>query len=213
MSIHRLDNNIVKTVRHAGKYSDGGGLYLYVGDGSKSWVFRYSRKKFNPKEGDPKEGYIGIGSTNDYTLEEARAKAYEYRKQLKDGIDPLHARDKARIANQREAAGHVTVAQVCDYYLEYLEKKQQKKNGSIRNWRQAESCIRRFIKPAIGDRAIELINEDDNAAIIRPVMDATPAMGKALKDHLHAIFKRAKAKHWFPLNRENPASLKGRLAD
>ncbi|MGH8195636.1 MAG: Arm DNA-binding domain-containing protein, partial [Woeseiaceae bacterium] len=63
----------VKHVRRAGKYADGGSLYLQVrpsarkilrDDVTKSWLFRYSR--FG------KDTWLGLGPYPDVTLAEAR---------------------------------------------------------------------------------------------------------------------------------------------
>jgi hypothetical protein len=40
--VNRLSARKVATVKEAGFYCDGGGLYLAVGPNSRSWVFRYT---------------------------------------------------------------------------------------------------------------------------------------------------------------------------
>src|SRR3954471_24517840 len=77
-------------VRYAkpGRYGDGRGLYLQVIGGSKTWVLRYEHRK--------RERWMGLGSSEFVTLAQARERAFEFRRQLKDqGIDPLERRQAA----------------------------------------------------------------------------------------------------------------------
>src|SRR4051794_39440794 len=79
----------VRNLKKPGRYSDGDGLILEVRPGgSKSWI---ARLQSNGRRRD-----YGLGSAKDISLAEAREKAREYRKQLRDGLDPLDAKRKAR---------------------------------------------------------------------------------------------------------------------
>src|SRR5258708_34724158 len=85
-------------VRHAkvGMPADGGGLYLQVTNGkeegqlNKSWLFRFALKG--------KERQMGLGSLNAIGLSEARDAAEHCRKLLKEGKDPIEARNVGRAA-------------------------------------------------------------------------------------------------------------------
>ena len=59
---------------------DGGGLYLRVSPGSKSWVFRFQL--------DGRRRDMGLGPYPDISLAEARGRAAEHRKQRHDGNRP-----------------------------------------------------------------------------------------------------------------------------
>lgn len=73
-SIHRLNSLNISRATERGYYPDGGGLYLQISATStKSWVFRYYVEK--------RAHDMGLGSLNDFTLAEARARAKEYRQQ------------------------------------------------------------------------------------------------------------------------------------
>ena len=87
-------------VKHAapGVHGDGRGLYLRVKDtGAKSWVLRV---QFNGRRQD-----IGLGSTDDLTLSEARDKSAYLRKIARAGGDAIAVRDenKVRIPTFAEA--------------------------------------------------------------------------------------------------------------
>ena len=72
----------------AGRYGDGGGLYLHVGKtGSQSWVFVWKRNKVKRE--------MGLGSALDVTLKKAREKAAKCRQDLENDKDPIVERDKS----------------------------------------------------------------------------------------------------------------------
>src|SRR5262245_5697018 len=80
-----------------GMHCDGGNLYLQVslgkpGNRRLSWIFRYVLKGQKARD-------MGLGSTNDITLAEARETARGYRKLVKQGIDPINRRDAERAKN------------------------------------------------------------------------------------------------------------------
>ena len=73
-------------VKHAGpgKHHDGKGLYLLAKNpGSRAWALRYER--------GGQERWMGLGSAEFVALAEAREKAFEARRLLRQGIDPLDA--------------------------------------------------------------------------------------------------------------------------
>src|SRR6516162_405120 len=85
----------VLRLKQAGKYADGHGLYLQVNGNNKSWIFRY--KRFG------RTRWMGLGSVATYNLDEARELARKARQQIKQGVDPLLAR-QARLAELKLAA-------------------------------------------------------------------------------------------------------------
>lgn len=72
----------VRSATKPGKHYDGGGLFLLIrGSGSKSWVLRTTIKG--------KRRDFGLGGYPMFSLAEARAKAAEYRKIARQGLDPV----------------------------------------------------------------------------------------------------------------------------
>jgi hypothetical protein len=75
-TLHKLSDVSVKAEKTAGRHSDGGGLYLNVGQtGSKSWLFMWT-----PKGGKRRE--MGLGAYPIVTLAKARSRAAECRRAL-----------------------------------------------------------------------------------------------------------------------------------
>ena len=82
--LNRLSSAFIKSAPH-GKHADGQGLWLVKrANGGSQWVLRISLAG--------KRREMGLGSTNDVALKEARELASEYRKLAKQGIDPINFR-------------------------------------------------------------------------------------------------------------------------
>src|SRR4051812_10695664 len=87
----------VATLKEAGRYGDGQGLYLQITPaGVKSWLLRYER--------NGRERSMGLGPLHTVSLQEARERARKERQKLLDGIDPLDARRSARAKVALETA-------------------------------------------------------------------------------------------------------------
>jgi hypothetical protein len=83
--IKRLTLRDVAKVTARGRHADGGNLYLKVSEsGTKSWTFFYRVAG--------KQREMGLGSTRDISLAEAREMAAKFRSMLANGIDPLGAK-------------------------------------------------------------------------------------------------------------------------
>src|ERR1700677_4362441 len=101
MANSRLSAAFVRTAK-PGRYCDGDGLYLLSKkkSGGRFWVFRY-------KVNGGKLPEAGLGRAgekrNCVRLAEARGNASILFQQVKDGIDPLAARDAATAAAKAAA--------------------------------------------------------------------------------------------------------------
>jgi hypothetical protein len=73
MAIHKLDPRFVETVKTNGMYADGGGLYLQVRDGAKSWLFRYH------VQGRRYDRHKSLGALHTVGLAKAREEARKCR--------------------------------------------------------------------------------------------------------------------------------------
>ena len=82
------------------KLADGNGLYLYVlPSGRKRWKLRYRH------EGENLEYTIG-----DYpviSLSEARKRAQELRQMIRDGIDPIRAKEEKMKSKRRSSCSRM----------------------------------------------------------------------------------------------------------
>ena len=88
-ALDKLDPLTVRNLTKAGRYGDGGKLWLVVNDnGKKRWAFIYRSKPAGAR-GRGRLREMGLGSLIDVSLKKARAKAAQCRDWLDDGKDPI----------------------------------------------------------------------------------------------------------------------------
>lgn len=98
--------------KSAGRHSDGGGLYFHVRDtGTRAWIFRY-RHRHTGKLRD-----MGLGPFPDVTLAAARSRAASLRAVLRDGTDPLDAKQEGQAAARLARASARTFRECRDAYI------------------------------------------------------------------------------------------------
>ena len=74
-----------------GRHGDGNGLYLVVDpSGARRWIVRVVVKGQRNRQGGPLRTDFGLGGADVVTLQEARAKALEYRRLAKAGLNPRY---------------------------------------------------------------------------------------------------------------------------
>ena len=129
-----------------GRYSDDDciGLYLEVSETNRrSWLYRYKLKG--------KPHMPGLGNIADVSIPEARDKAADMRKLVRDGVDPIQQRRTARLAGAVEAEKAKTFRQAADAYIagyasvwhrDRSRRDRPCKNPLICNHND-ESCVRR----------------------------------------------------------------------
>src|SRR6478672_6426747 len=186
----RLKNKLkaiqVNTVR-AGRYSDGGGLYLVVDERRRRWVFRYTR---NGKTTD-----LGLGSVKDVSLGQARETADNLRKALVDAFDPRSARVKPAVKNFGEFAdGHI--------------KSMRPGWRNERHAKQWEMTLTRYAEP-LRRKPVDEITTEDILEVLKPLWARVPETAERLRGRIEAILDAAKATNL--RTGENPARWKGNL--
>src|SRR4029077_9454552 len=96
--------------KRAGRYVDGGGLFLDVRrDGKPSWSFRYMR------QGRSRE--LGLGPLHSVSLAEARERARQARQCLLDGRDPIEVKREAANAARVQALKTMTFREAASEFL------------------------------------------------------------------------------------------------
>jgi Arm DNA-binding domain len=120
-----------------GRYGDGNGLYLQVGDNptARSWILRYEIKSPTSKSGR-RERWLGLGSAANFNLKEARERARKGRQSLTDGVDPMLQKKAAKAAQALADAKAITFEEAAKQHFDQHEKK----------WRNAEHR-RQFWQP------------------------------------------------------------------
>jgi integrase len=171
----------VKRETTPGYHADGRGLYLQVSaSGSKSWIHRYSLNK-KPRE-------MGLGSYPDVTLAQARDSATANRLLLKDGIDPLVARQ----ARQATLQPQLTFEQCANEY-------QEAHRGSWRNDKHASqwtNTLATYAYPFFGSKGISDVNKADILAALLPIWAEKQATASRVKQRIRAVLDWSAAKDY-----------------
>lgn len=166
-------------------HNDGGGLWLRVRPGVKTWLFIYTK----PVGGRGKET---LGNYPDHSLDAARAWAQSYRQMLDRDIDPGLQR-KAANATQRALASK-TLGDLLDGYVAHL----------TRLGKSSAKQVERSLKP-VGEALRKLpASAVTTADLMTPIRKLTTAGKKRaagiLRSNLGAAFNLA-------INAEKDASV------
>ncbi len=141
----------VRSLKEPGRYADGNGLYLVVEpSGSKRWLLRIVI------QGRRRD--IGLGGAALVPLAEARDKALAYRKQARDGGDPIAERRKANVA--------------IPTFTEAAEQVHSEHKASWKNAKHAAQWIntlRTYAYPALGSRRIDQVETPDVLRALSPI--------------------------------------------
>ncbi|MEQ9445697.1 MAG: Arm DNA-binding domain-containing protein, partial [Rhodospirillaceae bacterium] len=198
--IGRLKALTVSRESKKGLYADGGGLYLQVSaTGSKSWIFRY---RMNGRK-TPRD--MGLGSLDTFTLAEARDKATEARKSIKEGIDPIEARKAQRQADALAAASALTFKDCAEKYIE--AKKAGWKNAKHAD--QWVSTLETYTYPIIGKLPISAIDTGLVLKVVEPIWNTKTETASRLRGRIESILDWATARG-YRLG-DNPAKWRGHL--
>jgi integrase len=175
-----------------GRVAVGHGAFLQISEfGTRSWVFRYVRSG--------KAHHIGMGSCEYVTLAEARQKAYEYRRLLAAGGDPLEQKRQTRREQLLASMPAKTFQQVA---LEYIAQHEDSWRGdhSRRQWLQS---LQTYAFPRIGSMAIADIDVAAVLSILDPIWREVPETASRVKHRIALILDWAAARDLRP--HDNPA--------
>ena len=190
-----------------GRYCDGNGLWLYVrGVDVRSWVLRFQIA------GKPRE--MGLGKadadgTHGLTLAQARSKAAELHRLVRDGVDPLAKREAdeaaARAAAQAAAARRKTFREAADAFIASHDA----------GWRndkhraQWGSTLRVYAFPIFGDMPVGDVDSDRVLAAVGPIWATKPETASRVRQRIERILDFARVRGW--RSGENPARWRGHL--
>ncbi|MDJ0993026.1 MAG: integrase arm-type DNA-binding domain-containing protein [Dinoroseobacter sp.] len=173
-ALHKLPGNVVQKVR-PGKHSDGGGLWLHQrADGGGQWFLRVSI------HGRRRE--MGLGSTRDVTLKEARTEAERWRAVVRQGLDPIKEREKLKRAAARDQA---TLESVAVQAFE-ARKSQLKDDGKAGRW---FSPLRLHVLPKLGRVPVEDIDQQDIRNTLAPIWHTKASTAGKAMDRLSIVMK------------------------
>jgi integrase len=197
-AVERLTALQAKRANAPGLLSDGKGLCLRVGDGgAKSWVLRYML------DGRPHE--MGLGSFYDLSLAEARERAREFRKMVKDGVDPIDDRRARRAAQRAERAKVMTFRQCAEAYVAAHQAGWRNRKHAA----QWPSTLSAYVYPHFGPLPVHAIDTGLVTKTLEPIWLKKPETAGRVRGRIESILDWATARGY--RQGENPARWRGHL--
>ena len=170
----------VKALKEPGRYSDGGGLHLFISKAKrKSWVLRITI--------DGRRRDIGLGGYPSVTLANAREKAYRHRAAIADGRDPLVEKHAPAMKTFKEAA-----------YKFHAENKPRWNNPKhTANWIQS---LERHAFPKLGNIPLDRIDRSHVLRVLNPIWTDIPEAARRVRQRMRTVFKWAMAHRFMESN-------------
>ena len=170
----------VKAFKEPGRYSDGGGLHLYISKaGRKSWVLRITI--------DGRRRDIGLGAFPSVSLAKARVKAGDHRAAVADGRDPLAEKRAPAMPTFREAACAVHEA----------NKSRWRNAKHISSWIQT---LERHAMPTLANTPLDRIGRGDVLRVLTPIWTTRPETARRVRQRMRTIFRWAMAHGFIETN-------------
>lgn len=190
----KLTAQSVKNLKEPGKYSDGGGMGLFIWvkpSGGRFWV---QRIVINGRRRE-----IGLGGYPVVSLSDARGQALVNKQSVRQGGDPL--------ADKRKAKASVTFKNAAERYLE-------SKLSGFRNPKhraQWGSTLRTYAYPVLGHLDVNTIEPRDVLRVVQPIWETKTETANRLRGRIEAVLSWATvAGHRAG---ENPARWKSNLSE
>jgi integrase len=184
----RLTARKIETAK-AGKYSDGGNLYLVVSSsGTRKWVLRFTWR------GKARE--MGLGSATTVPLADARDKAAHARRMVAQDIDPIRER--------KRTGGVPTFGEMADQVRESLSAGFRNKKHRAQ-WKMSLATYAAALK----DKPVDTIGTDDVLAVLKPIWTTKAETASRVRGRIEKVLDAARAKGF--RQGENPAQWRGHL--
>ena len=183
-----------------GAHAVGGvaGLQLKINDnGARSWVLR---TMVAGKRRD-----MGLGGFPDVTLAQARERARAARDQVREGVDPIQARQAARSASAAALAKAKTFDQCVTAFV-------KAKSGEWQNAKhraQWDSTLETYASPFIGRLLVQDVGVTNVLAVLEPIWATKTETASRLRGRIETILDWATARGY--RTGENPARWRGHL--
>ena len=187
---------MVAAIKEDGVHWVAPSLYLQVRQeqGTRSWLFRYSRAGENQ--------WVGLGALADKQLTEARDEAAMLKVQVKRGGDPIA--DKRQIeALSKPRTKIPTFAECATGYIE-SHRDGWKNDKHAAQW---PSTIRMYVNPVIGKLPVDQVSVEHVLRILKPIWTTLPETASRVRSRIELTLGWASAMGY--RSGENPAQWKG----
>ena len=173
----------VRSAKNPGKYYDGGGLFSA---NPSVWIQRVGSSEPPFKVND---GTSVLGITRCLPLQKRRARAADYRKIARQGLDPV-------------ALGYTalpTVQEAAEKVIEIHAAKWKPEGLSEKHWR---SSLSNYVFPKIGSKPINDVNSADVMTCLAPIWHSRSTTARRVLQRLSAIMRWSIAQGF---REDNPA--------
>ena len=178
--MERLTVATVRSLSVPGRYAAGPTLYLRIAPGgTKSWVQRLTI--------DGRRHDIGLGGWPLVTLAEAREQAFDNRRLVRHGGNPLGDKRKAKTPTFREASGRALEA----------NRGRWRNRKTVDNWR---ATMERYAYPVFGDRRVDQIGREDVLRVLTPIWSTKPEIGRKVRTRIRQTLSWCQAHNFVDSN-------------
>jgi integrase len=178
MALHKLHPKTITTAA-PGKYEDGGGLRLTVTqNGVRKWSLRFTL------HGKRRE--IGLHTYPTTSLTEARDLAIEYRKLIRDGVDPIEDRKQKALAARQTGVTFKKCA------LDFIETQR----STWKNAKHADqwvSTLALYAFPVIEEVPVKAVTVEHILEILRPIWTGKTETAKRTQNRIEKVLDYAAA--------------------
>ncbi|MFL1552921.1 tyrosine-type recombinase/integrase [Pseudomonas sp. D47] len=198
----KLTAKQIENLTTPGTYEDGDGLRLLIkANGKKYWVLRFQLSG--------KRREMGLGTYPAIGLKEARQNSSDKRRLLRDGIDPLQARDEVRAAQvaaeQQRKNKSITFQDVSVDYIEAHRAGWK----NVKHAQQWTNTLATYAAPVIGDLTTSQITTEHLLEILKPIWASKAETASRVRNRIELVLDAAKARGL--RDGENPARWRGHL--
>ncbi|GAB3768323.1 site-specific integrase [Ramlibacter monticola] len=202
-TVARLHLLTVKQIQNAGEgdHSDGGGLLLRIRGASSAWVFRFTAPSGRRREMGLGVAHRSSAAQAGESITAARRQTHEARELLRQGSDPIDAREGrravAQAAEQAKKASQVrerwTLARCArDYHERVIEPTRTTKHGA-----QWIASLEHHVPPALWHKPIahieapELLQAMLGVRSLEDKNQRIPETLQRVRQRLEAVFEDA----------------------
>ena len=172
----------IRSLTKPGRYGDGRGLYLVVTPaGTKKWVLRVVVNKIRRD--------FGLGSAMSVPLAEVRERADEYRRMIRQGLDPKEEKDK------RQAAAKMPTFRTAAMSV-HNENKPTWKNA--KHGQQWLNTLRDYAFPDLGDMAVDKIDGPAVHGVLLKIWLIKPETARRVRQRIGTVLDWCHAKGYRP---------------
>jgi integrase len=173
----------VRRLKAPGNHPVGGidGLLLRITPtGGRQWLLRI--------QSAGRRRDFGLGGYPTVTLEEARERARELRKQVLGGLDPVAERRAARAATLPALGRRRTYREVAiECYRSLVPSFRNPKHGA--QWLATQET---YVFPVLGDLSVDQVDTTQVLNVLRPIWETKPETSSRLRGRIQKVLDYAK---------------------